>query len=532
MRRAAFARLDPRRTLCACPCRSPDQRSARRPRATRHCPSARTFARAPSCSLRAARPKSASARPLCRHCRGRAAAWQAAGPLRNCGVNAPAPHRSRPVPRSTRARQRRAQDPPPALESAGLIAERSRYRASNQPGFPRVPCGRGALVRTLRGTAPSSAPSAPQTLRVLVARGASIDAAGRLGLRGFRAGGRGDLIPTPNGGGHETLEQRVSDHRPALEFRMELATDEIRMLRKLDDLHQAIIRASAAQHQARARELLAILVVELEAVTMAFGDLLVLVQLERVAAGLERARISTEAHRAALVLDATLIGHQVDDRIGALFLELGRAHAFQPAHVARERDHRQLHAQTDAEKRHTLFARVADGRDLPFHTAVAEAAGHQNGIQAAEQSGGTAALDLLRVDVLELNGDIVGKSSCDERLVQRLVAVFEVNVLADHADAHRAFGRLLELLDDSNPVAQVRLTRPDVEALRDLIVQALSVQHERQLIDARHVYCGDHAVDRDVGEQRDLFLQALSERTIAATVQDVRLNADLAHLAH
>src|SRR6185369_5832109 len=365
-----------------------------------------------------------------------------------------------------------------------------------------------ALVRTLQGTAPSSAPSAPQTLRVLVARGASIDAAGRLGLRGFRAGGRGDLIPTPNGGGHETLEQRVSDHRPALEFRMELATDEIRMLRKLDDLHQAIIRASAAQHQARARELLAILVVELEAVTMAFGDLLVLVQLERVAAGLERARISTEAHRAALVLDATLIGHQVDDRIGAVFLELGRAHAFQPAHIARELDHRQLRAQTDAEKRHTLFARVADGRDLPFHTAVAEAAGYQNGIQAAEQSGGTAALDLLRVDVLELN------------------------VLADHADAHRAFGRLLELLDDSNPVAQVRLTRPDVEALRDLIVQALSVQHERQLIDARHVYCGDHAVDRDVGEQRDLFLQALSERTIAATDQDVRLNADLAHLAH
>ncbi len=106
-----------------------------------------------------------------------------------------------------------------------------------------------------------------------------------------------------------------------------------------------------------------------------------------------------------LSLTSTLIGHQVDHGSFAVLFELGRAHALQPAHVARELDHRQLHPQADAEKRHALFARIANGRDLPFDTAVAEAAGHQNGVQTAEQGGRAATLDLLRVDVLELNGE-------------------------------------------------------------------------------------------------------------------------------
>src|SRR5450432_2131631 len=157
-------------------------------------------------------------------------------------------------------------------------------------------------------------------------------------------------------------------HRSALEFRVELTADEVAVLGQLDDLDQAIVWARSAEHETGARELLAVLVVELEAVPMALADLFLLVQVEGVAACLERARVGAEAHGPALVLHAALVRHQIDDRIWTILQELGGGRALQPAHVASELDGRQLHAETDAEERHALLARVANRRDFPFDT--------------------------------------------------------------------------------------------------------------------------------------------------------------------
>ena len=79
-----------------------------------------------------------------------------------------------------------------------------------------------------------------------------------------------------------------------------------------------------------------------------------------------------------------------------------RVRALEAADVARELDHRQLHAEADAEERDAVLARVADRGDLALDAAVAEAAGHEDRVEAAEQRRRAAALDLLRVDVLEL----------------------------------------------------------------------------------------------------------------------------------
>ncbi len=111
--------------------------------------------------------------------------------------------------------------------------------------------------------------------------------------------------------------------------------------------------------------------------------------------------------------------------------------------------------------------------------------------------------------------------------MQGLVAVLQVHVLADHADADGAVRRLLELLDRVAPLGELGLARPDVEALGDLIVEPFGVEHERQLVDARDVHRRDHALHRHVREERDLLLQARRDRAIAATDQDVRLDADL-----
>src|SRR5262245_11686413 len=83
-------------------------------------------------------------------------------------------------------------------------------------------------------------------------------------------------------------------------------------------------------------------------------------------AAADLARVGAEAHGAALVDYAVLVGHQIDDRGVAVLVELARVGALHLADVARELHHRELHPQADAEERDLLLARVADGVDLPL----------------------------------------------------------------------------------------------------------------------------------------------------------------------
>src|SRR5689334_3660096 len=105
-----------------------------------------------------------------------------------------------------------------------------------------------------------------------------------------------------------------------------------------------------------------------------FADQLAAVQLSAAAAGSEHTFVRAEPHRAALVLHRHLIIHQVDHRVRRGLRELARARAGKPTAVARELHHRQLHAETDAEERHAVLTRVADGVDLPLGAALTEAA--------------------------------------------------------------------------------------------------------------------------------------------------------------
>ena len=145
-------------------------------------------------------------------------------------------------------------------------------------------------------------------------------------------------------------------------------------------------------------------------------------------------------------------------------LELGRVRALEPRDAARVLDDRELHAEADPEERDLVGARVADRLDLPLGAAVAEATGDEDGVDAREELVGALALDLLGVDVLEVDLDLVCEAAVDERLVERLVRVLEVDVLADDADLHGALRGLLEVLDDALPGPEVRAAAPDVEA--------------------------------------------------------------------
>ena len=72
----------------------------------------------------------------------------------------------------------------------------------------------------------------------------------------------------------------------------------------------------------------------------------------------------------------------------------------------------------------------------------------------------------------------------------------------------------------------------DAERTAHVGIEALLVQDERDLVDVGGVDGRDHGVDGDVALQRDLALQGLGNRLVAAADDDVRLDTAAAQLRH
>jgi hypothetical protein len=138
-----------------------------------------------------------------------------------------------------------------------------------------------------------------------------------------------------------------------------------------------------------------------------------------------------------------------------------------------------------------VLARVADRLDLALGAAIAEAARHEDRVEAG-QRGGARALDLLGVDVLEVDAHVVAMPPCTSASCSDLYESRRWTYLPTTPIFTRRAG-LLEALHDALPGVEVRLARPDVELLGDLLVDALGVERERQLVDAVHV---DRAITR------------------------------------
>src|SRR5262249_10659442 len=215
---------------------------------------------------------------------------------------------------------------------------------------------------------PKRAPPMP-TVRALTLR-ARADATAR------RAGAR-------QRGLDEGDEQGMRAVGPRAQLGMELHADEPRMLGDLHHLDEIASGIASGDREAARDEILAELVVELIPVAVALLDHVGAVGLAGARARGQRAFVQTEAHRAALVAHQLLLGEQIDHFVSGARVELGGVRVG-PAHdVARELDHRRLHAEADAEVRHVALARVTRGLDLALDTSLAEATGHENAVGLA-----------------------------------------------------------------------------------------------------------------------------------------------------
>ena len=116
-----------------------------------------------------------------------------------------------------------------------------------------------------------------------------------------------------------------------------------------------------------------------------------------------------------------------------------------------------------------------------------------------------------------------------ERLDHRLVGVGELHVLADQGDPHLAGGGV-GAAHHRLPLAQVGGRRLHAEVVEHEIVDAFGAEDERHLVDVVDVVGGDHAVDREAGEEGDLAADLTVEAALGAADQGVGLDADAAQL--
>ena len=111
-----------------------------------------------------------------------------------------------------------------------------------------------------------------------------------------------------------------------------------------DHFHKAVIRQGAGNHEAAFGELLTVIVVELIAMAMTFRNVCRTVSCEGMRTFTQGAGVGTKAHRAALVFDALLGFHEVDNGVLRFCIEFGAVCVRHAADVAGKFDNGALHA--------------------------------------------------------------------------------------------------------------------------------------------------------------------------------------------
>src|SRR3712207_2326025 len=209
----------------------------------------------------------------------------------------------------------------------------------------------------------------------------------------------------------------------------------VRLPRQLDHLDEAAVHRDAAEHESGAFELLTELGVELVSVPVALAYLgAAPVDFAREARFREVALPGAEAHRAAHLLDADQISEFEDDGVRGLSVELRGVGAVEPADRARVLDDGGLHAEADSEVGRARLARVVDGANHPRYAALAEAAGDEDGVVVAQTLFVVLVHQPLALDPAHVHAEVVRDPAVRQGFAQRLVGVFQLDVLADDAD--------------------------------------------------------------------------------------------------
>ena len=312
------------------------------------------------------------------------------------------------------------------------------------------------------------------------------------------------------------------------------------MGRNFDGLGQQAVRRRAGEGHAGGLQRVAIGHVDLVAVPVAFGDVRGAVDVGNAGALLELGLVGAQPHGAAeIALFLALfelaflhpLGHQADDGLVARaeFSGGGSGHA---GEIAGGFHHRHLHAEADAEIGHLALTGEFGRGDLAFRAALAEGAGHEDGVDVFQVRRRVFLLEDLAVDPFKVDTHLVGDAAMGQRFGQRLIGVLEARIFADDGDLHLAV-RLADAVGDVMPGGEIGLRGiRNAEMGEHFGVQPFGVIGGGHVVDRVHVARLDDAGGAHIAEQAELAALVHRDRPVGAAQQDIGLDADGAQFAH
>ena len=190
--------------------------------------------------------------------------------------------------------------------------------------------------------------------------------------------------------------------RTRFEFGVVLHADIEVAVAQLNGFDKSAVGRESRERQTRACDLLAVVVVELIAVAVAFADFPFAVRAEHCRVFLNNAGIRAETQSAALVDLVVLPGHKVD-YVGYGAVKFARVGVFDARDVSRELNDRNLHSEADAEVGEVVFSCVLGAENHAFDAALAEAAGNDNAVKTVQLFADVLLGDILGIEPFDVD---------------------------------------------------------------------------------------------------------------------------------
>src|SRR5688572_3029251 len=316
-------------------------------------------------------------------------------------------------------------------------------------------------------------------------------------------------------------------------LRVELTRDKVRVARavQLNHLYKLAVGRNAAEDQALLFEHLTKFGIEFESMPVAFTYLrFTVICLGGQRPFLQIARPFAEPHRSAHFIDADQVAELKDDRERSFFVELGRIRIFQAANVSGKFDTGRLHSQTDPEIWGSRPSCIFDSPQHSRNAAFPKSARYQDRVEILQLSLVIVLHQVFRLDPGNIYAKIIRHARVRQRLSQRFVGIFQLDIFSDYGDLNRTAGRVFDRGHKLAPVLEIEMRKlfTEVKVVDDKLVKPLVVKRKRHLIDRRHVEGRYDRVLLHVTEQSDLSPKVHRQRSFRPTQKNIGCDTDLA----
>src|SRR6185503_19464530 len=164
--------------------------------------------------------------------------------------------------------------------------------------------------------------------------------------------------------------------------------------------------------------------------------------------------------------------------------KLSRIRILEPANILRKLNTGCLHSQTDTKIRRMTFPRIANSANHSRYTSLAKATGNKYRVKVSQPRLIVVIHQTFGFDPLHTHAKIICHATVRQSFAQRLVRVFQLDVLADDGNRSLAARRFTYCSDEVAPLRKVRVGRAVAksELSNNQLVEALFMNRQRHIV--------------------------------------------------